>query len=104
MEESTKRTRRRYDEQFKRDAVQLITEGGRSMNSVARELGISATLLRRWRDKLADGASFAGHKSKGKTKSAEEIENNKLRRELARVTEEREILKKALAVFSRRQG
>jgi len=104
MEEPTKKARRRYDEQFKRDAVRLVTEGGRSMNSVASELGIGATLLRKWRDKLTNGASTTGAKGRAKTKSAEEIENAKLRRELARVTEEREILKKALAVFSRRQG
>jgi transposase len=103
MEEPTRRTRRTYDEQFNLDAVLLVTEGGRSMNSVARELGIAARLLRKWRDKLTNGVSSTG-KSKVKTKSAEQIENEKLRRELARVIEEREILKKALAVFSRRHG
>lgn len=103
MEESVKKPRRRFDEQFKRDAVGLLSEKGRTLSQVARDLGIGVSLLRKWQEKFAaNGASRA--KSKGSVKSAEEIENEKLRRELARVTEEREILKKALAVFSRRSG
>jgi transposase len=99
MEESTRKPRRRYDDQFKRDAVRLITEGGRTMTEVGRDLGVSVTQLGRWREKFSGST-----KGKAKTKSPEQIENEKLRRELARVEEEREILKKALAVFSRRRG
>ena len=101
MEETTRKPRRHFDEQFKRDAVRLITSGGRTMTEVSHDLGVGLTLLRRWREKSADGNI---RKGKAKVKSAEEIENERLRRELARVSEEREILKKALAVFSRRSG
>ncbi len=96
MEEPTKKPRRRFDEQFKRDAVRLMTEGGRTATEVSRDLGVGLTQLRRWQEK------YAGVKAE--KRSAEEIENDKLRRELAQVKEEREILKKALAVFSRRPG
>ena len=96
MEESTRKSRRRYDEQFKRDAVRLMTEGGRTATEVSRDLGVGLTQVRRWHEK------YAGVKAEKRT--AEELENEKVRRELAQVKEEREILKKALAVFSRRPG
>ncbi len=73
-----------------------MTEGGRTATEVSRDLGVGLTQLRRWQEK------YAGVKAE--KRSAEEIENDKLRRELAQVKEEREILKKALAVFSRRPG
>lgn len=92
--------RRQFDSEFKREAVRLSYEAGRTMASVARDLGISETNLWRWRKKLAESGESAfpgtGHVS------AEEEELRRLRRELTDVTEERDILKKALAVFSRR--
>jgi len=70
------------------------------MASVARDLGISETNLWRWRKKLSASGESAfpgtGHVS------AEQEELRRLRRELADTAEERDILKKALAVFSRR--
>lgn len=100
MEE--KRKRRRYDRQFKVDAVRLVTEGGKSMASVARDLGLGHNQLAKWKKELeAEGEqAFPGQ---GHLKPADE-EMKKLRRDLARAEEERDILKKALAVFSRRPG
>lgn len=92
--------RRQFDAEFKREAVRLSQEPGRTMASVARDLGINETNLWRWRKKLAESGESAfpgtGHVL------AEEEELRRLRRELADTTEERDILKKALAVFSRR--
>lgn len=92
--------RRQFDAEFKREAVRLSQQPGRTMASVARDLGISETNLWRWRKQLAESGESAfpgtGHVSK------EEEELRRLRRELVDVTEERDILKKALAVFSRR--
>jgi len=67
---------------------------------IAQELGIHASLLQRWKTQYwADEAqAFPG---KGHQKP-DEAENRRLRLELARVTEERDILKKALAIFSQR--
>ena len=97
---SEDQNRRQFDAEFKREAVRLSYEPGRTMASVARDLGIAETNLWRWRKKLAELGESAfpgtGHVS------AEEEELRRLRRELADVTEERDILKKALAVFSRR--
>jgi transposase len=96
MEE--KKVRRRFDKQFKLDAVRLMGEGGRTIAQLSRDLGISVSQLRRWREK------FGPDSAKGKEVPGDNAELKKLQRELARVTEEREILKKALAVFSRRPG
>ena len=68
---------------------------------LSRDLGVSTNQLRRWNEKYGKGFLNANVLP---VDSAESIENVKLKRELAQVTEEREILKKALAVFSRRPG
>ncbi len=92
--------RRRFDKQFKLDALRLIEESHRPITEVARELGVNVDMLYRWRNKFTTDAeeAFPGN---GKLK-ASDAELARLRRELALVTEERDILKKALAVFSRR--
>ena len=91
--------RRTYTREFKVEAVRLVTEGGHKPSEVARDLGIHESLLGRWRKEIEQGSAgaFAG---KGKLR-AEQEELRRLQRELARVTEEREILKKALAIFSK---
>ncbi len=90
---------RHFSREFKRDAVQLVTEKGMPVGKVARELDIHPNLLHLWRRKfLAEGdKAFIG---KGR-RSPEEAEIKRLRKELARVKEERDILKKAVA-FSKR--
>ena len=98
---STKEKRRKYDREFKLEAVRLSHEPGRSVSGVARNLGISANVLHRWRRQLADGGERAFPGKGHMTPEQEEL--RRLRRELADVTEERDILKKALAVFSRRR-
>ena len=98
MEEQGKR--RRYDRQFKIDAVKMVTEGGKKMAEVARDLGLGHNQLARWKKEL-EAEREEAFPGKGKRTAGEE-EVRKLRRDLARVEEERDILKKALAVFSRR--
>lgn len=93
-----RRTRRTHTREYKLEAVRLLSSGDRSVASVARDLDLDPKLLRRWRDELnQDGeGAFPG---KGHVR-AEEAELNLLRRENARLREERSILKKALAIFS----
>jgi transposase len=97
-----KKPRRHFDQQFKVDAVGLVTESGRSIAQVARDLGIGRNQLDRWKAQLVGKktpqAAFPGNGNIGGDKK----EFEELRRELAQVKEEREILKKAMAVFSRR--
>lgn len=98
---SNKEKRRKYDREFKLEAVRLSHEPGRSVSGVARNLGISANVLHRWRGQLANSGETAFPGKGHMTPEQEEL--RRLRRELADVTEERNILKKALAVFSQRR-
>ena len=95
----TKRIRRKYDREFKIEAVKLVTERGTSVAEAARNLGIHENLLRTWKNKyLEDTAdSFPG---KGHLKPQDE-QLRRLKKNLADVEEERDILKKALANFSK---
>jgi len=97
--ESEQVRRRRFDKQFKMDAVRLVTEGGRRVTEVARDLGISVNAIYHWKWQLTkDGESaFPG---KGHLKPEDE-ELRRLRKELADVKEERDILKKAIAYFTK---
>jgi transposase len=94
------RTRRKYDRQFKIDAVQLWESSGKSMAEVARELGIAPNRLYRWKDEFADDAenAFPGN---GKTRDEEMA---RLRKEYAEMKMERDIFKKALAIFSKHEN
>jgi len=91
---------RHLSRERKRNAVQLVTEKGMPVGKVARELDIHPNLLHSWRRAfLAKGdKAFSG---KGRI-VPEKAEIRRLQKELKRVKEERDILKKALA-FSKRQ-
>lgn len=87
-----KRGRRVYDEELKGEAVQMLLDG-QSAEAVARNLGLSSvSLLYRWKAKLVreNGASAATLESRVR----------QLQEDLRRVERERDILKKALAIFS----
>jgi transposase len=94
-----KKVNRKYDKQFKEEAVRLVTEGGRKVTDVARSLGIHENLLRTWKRKHKEdpAGSFPG---KGHVKPQDE-ELRRLQKENANLKEDREILKKALAIFSK---
>jgi len=91
--------RRRFDQEFKMEAVKLVIEGGETVASVAGDLGIHENLLHKWKYQyLEDGEhAFPG---KGRLKPHDE-EIRLLKRELASVKQQRDILKKALAIFSK---
>jgi len=90
------RQRRSFTEEFKREAVRLVDQSGSSKADIARDLGVSGSLLARWyREEKAGEAPTA----KGSDAvSVEEYE--RMRRELAKVKTERDILKKALGYFA----
>ena len=86
--------RRVFTEEFKRDAVRMAGERG-NMTQTARDLGISLSILQRWKKLLVTTQEnpFPGH---GHARDAEVAELN---RELARVREENDILKKAVGIL-----
>ncbi len=90
---------RRHDVGFKKEAVRLVTERGLAVKKVAEDLGIHPNMLTRWkREQLKDGnGSFPG---KGHIRPEEE-EIIRLRKENRDLQEERDILKKALSIFSK---
>ena len=91
--------RRKFDREFKESAVRLIVDGGRTVTEVSRSLGVHENQLRRWRRKYFEDPEHA-FPGKGRMKPHEE-ELMRLKKKLADVEEEREILKKALAIFSK---
>lgn len=93
------RIRRNFTKEFKVEAVRLITEGGQSISKVARDLGIRDTMLGRWKKDWEQDAAVA-FPGKGHLKP-EEAELRHLRRENERLRMERDILKKAAALFSK---
>lgn len=98
------RTRTRFTEDFKRDAVNLLLSSGKTMDAVARELGIGPSNLGRWRDQYVNESE---EPKKAPETPAEkmrrlEAENRKLRQENAVMKEQQEVLKKAMGIVSTR--
>jgi transposase len=97
----SKKKRKNYSQEFKMEAVGLIAEKGYSIAEASRNLGIDYSILRRWKNQFADDSQNA-FPGKGRLKAPDE-ELRQLKRELERVKEERDILKKALAYFAEDQ-
>lgn len=90
--------RRRYTEEFKREAVRALEQrGSRSVGDVAASLGVAENLLHAWRRTYAD----IGEQVRAERGETPEEELRRLRRENARLKQEREILKKAAAFFAK---
>jgi len=92
----SKPKRRSFTDEFKRDAVGLVTERGYSLAEAARNLGVHANLLQKWKQKIeADDQQYEA----GLTED-ERMELASLRAENKRLRMERDILKKATAFFA----
>ena len=91
--------RRYFSPEFKRDAVVQVEQGDQPLAAIARTLGITASMLGRWKQELAAGEAdaFPGHGRQ----SGEAAELTALRRRVQELEQERDILKKAAAYFAR---
>ena len=92
-----RRTRRQFTPEVKAQAVQRLLESGKPLSEIATELGVSSGQLSQWRnEQLAAGSAevLAARK-------AEQVETQRLKREVKRLEEEVEILRKAAAFFAR---
>ena len=87
-------TRRRFSDEFKEEAVKLITEQGYKVSEVSRNLDINASMLSRWQRELSP-------ESDGSIDADEKAELQQLRKENKTLRMEREILKKAAAFFAK---
>jgi transposase len=90
--------RRKYTDEFKQEAVRMVTDRGYSASDTAKRLGINSNMLRRWKrqaDESPNGVfSGNGHRSE------EQEELIRLRKEVKRLRMEREILKKTVGFFA----
>ena len=91
--------RRKYTEEFKREAVQLMETSGKPVAEIARELGINDNNLYRWRGLYGSPSPVNRNGSVAEM----EAEVKRLRREVEVLRQERDILKKAMSIVSRSQ-
>jgi len=89
--------RRNYTQEYKEEAVKLVTEHGYKISEASRNLGINPNLLGRWKRQLEIGD---GEYLNSVDKVAVQSELKRLRKENKRLQMEREILKKAAAFFA----
>jgi len=95
--------KRQYTQEFKKEAVEYSLASDKTVIEVARDLGISHHNLDRWRTQYRKRGelAFPGHGRENLT--PQEAENRRLKKELADTTIERDILKKALAIFTKKR-
>ena len=92
--------RQKYDKAFKLEVLEMIQHSDRTIKSVAQELGIHPGIISRWRRQFREHEDDAFPGKGYQTPEDEEI--RRLKKELADVKEERDILKKAVAFFAKR--
>ena len=93
------KSRKKYSKEFKQQAVELLENGTMSTRELAEELGVHANLLYRWREKI-HGTQEEPFPGNGRL-SPEQDELRRLKRENADLKMERDILKKAINIFSK---
>ena len=88
--------RRKFSKEFKEDVLNMLKTGDKNVPTLSKELGIAETVLYRWYKKSKGESQTESEKLSDKDKEIRE-----LRAKLADVTEERDILKKAVSIFSK---
>ncbi len=94
----TKRKRRSFTDEFKRDTVRLVRESGKTVAEVARDLDLTESAVRNW---VRQANIDEGRGARGELTTPEREELHRLRRENKQLQMEREILKKAAAFFAK---
>ena len=98
---NAERERQRYSREFKLEAVRQLERGEKTGVQLALELGIKRELLYRWRDDLQANGEAGAFPGSGRPPGDPQSEIARLKREVERLTEERDILKKAAAYFAK---
>jgi transposase len=102
MERQMSKPKRHYTEEFKQQSLKLLETTGKTATEVERELGITQGLLSRWKRKQEKRGEYATNATRPDDLIDAEI--TQLRRENAILRQEREILKKVVAIFSSPSG
>ena len=102
MKEIPVKTRRKFDHTFKREAVQNWLQSGKSAEVIAEELGLQANQLYAWKKAFGLGAAGLPAAERPKAGSAADLQSqlDAAKREIARISEQRDILKKTLGILS----
>ena len=95
------RKRQRFAKEFKLEAVRLLEQGDKPATQLALELGVRRNMLHKWQEQLRKKGETKAFRGPGAKPLSDYSEVEMLRRELKRVTEERDILKKAAAYFAK---
>lgn len=93
----------RFSKEFKLEAVRLLEQGDKPVSEIALNLGVARNRLYKWQAQIR-GKGDAAFPGSGRLPADQESEIVRLKRELARVTEERDMLKKAAAYFAKNLG
>lgn len=96
------RERKKFTSEFKREAVRLMESSQKPSSEVARELGVRRNQLYKWKEQLSRQGAQAFRGPGRRREAVDEVA--RLKRELAQVKEERDILKKAAAYFAKELG
>ena len=96
----TKNTRRKYDSAFKQEVLKMIASG-RPIPEIAQALGIGNNLIYRWKNVVQLGSAIDNKLANGLVQPDSFIEIERLKSELRRTEQERDILKKALGILGR---
>lgn len=99
---TTPRPKREFSDEFKADAVRMVTELGKSRAQAARDLGVNESTLGKWVAK-ATGTAGSGRGSHLRAPEPGSLDPVELAKENARLRQENEFLKKAAAFFAREQ-
>jgi transposase len=102
MKEIPVKTRRKFDETFKREAVHTWLQSGKSAEVIAEELGLQANQLYAWKKAFGLGGAGLPAAERPKAGSTADLQSqlDAARREIARISEQRDILKKTLGILS----
>lgn len=97
---NTKKTRRKYDATFKEEVLKMVASG-RPVSEIAQALGIGDNLIYRWKNAAIGGVNKGGGLTNAMQHSDASTEIERLKAELRRTEQERDILKKALGILGR---
>jgi transposase len=92
--------RRTFSREFKLEAIRMLNAGGKKISDLSRELGVPRNALYKWRDELAQDGQEGAFPGTGR-QSSQAAELSALKKEIDRLREENEILKKAARYFAK---